>query len=199
MRILLISANTERTAILPLPLGPAFVAAACRRAGHETVLLNLMFERDPLAALRKDIEEFRPGAIGISVRNIDDQNMAAPRFLLPPVREAVATCRRLTGAPIVLGGAGYSIFPEAALRYLGADIGVRGEGEAVFPAVVERLARGENAYGLPSVYAAGRPAPAGWSRWPRCSPGVPFKAKSRQGHELAISPARSGQLFFNFA
>ena len=90
MRVLLISANTERTAILPLPLGPAFVAAACRRAGHETVLLNLMFERDPMAALQKDIEEFRPGAIGISVRNIDDQNMANPRFLLPAAREVVA-------------------------------------------------------------------------------------------------------------
>src|ERR1035441_2177322 len=64
MRVLLISANTERTAILPLPLGPAFVAAACRRAGHETALLNLMFERDPLAALRKDIEEFRLGSNG---------------------------------------------------------------------------------------------------------------------------------------
>ena len=163
MRVLLISANTERTNMLPLPLGPACVAAACQRAGHETFLLNLMFEGDAEVAVRHCIEDFRPGVIGVSVRNIDDQNMAAPRFLLPPVREAVATCRRLTGAPIVLGGAGYSIFPEAALRYLEADIGVRGEGEAVFPAVVERLARGENAYGLLSVYAAGRPAPAGWS------------------------------------
>ncbi|MGA9626059.1 MAG: hypothetical protein WBL65_20590 [Bryobacteraceae bacterium] len=38
MRVLLVSSNTERTAIIPLRLGPAFVAAACRRAGHETVL-----------------------------------------------------------------------------------------------------------------------------------------------------------------
>ena len=36
-------------------------------------------------------------------------------------------------------------------------------------------------------------------RRPRCLSGVLFKAKSRQGHELAISRARSGQLFFNFA
>jgi radical SAM superfamily enzyme YgiQ (UPF0313 family) len=159
MRVLLISANTERTAILPLPLGPAFVAAACRRAGHETVLLNLMFERDPLAALRKDIEEFRPGAIGISVRNIDDQNMANPRFLLPAAREVVADCRRMSTAPIVVGGPGYSMFPESALRFLQADMGIRGEGEAVFPELLERLESGTDPYGLPGVYLPDRPPP----------------------------------------
>jgi hypothetical protein len=72
--------------MIPFPLGLAFVAAACRRAGHETVLLDLMSEPDATAALQKRIEEFRPGAIGISVRNIDDQNRASPKFLLPAVR-----------------------------------------------------------------------------------------------------------------
>ena len=76
MKVLRVSANTERTAMLRLPLGPAFVAAACRRAGHEAVSRNLMFEHDPMAALQKCIEEFRPGAIGISVRNVDDQNVS---------------------------------------------------------------------------------------------------------------------------
>jgi len=105
MRVLLVSSNTERTAMVPLPLGLAFVAAACRRAGHETVLLDLMSEPDATAALQKRIEEFRPGAIGISVRNIDDQNMASPKFLLPAVRDVVGVCRRLCDAPINLGDA----------------------------------------------------------------------------------------------
>lgn len=157
MRVLLVSANTERTAILPLPLGPALVAAACRRAGHEAVLLNLMFERDPLATLQKCIEEFRPGVIGISVRNIDDQNMASPKFLLPAAREVVATCRRLSGAPIVVGGPGYSMFPESALQFLQADMGIRGEGEAVFPELLERLESRADPYGLPGVYLPDRP------------------------------------------
>jgi radical SAM superfamily enzyme YgiQ (UPF0313 family) len=160
MRVLLVSANTERTTIIPLPLGPAFVAAACRRAGHETVLLDLMSERDAILALQKRIEEFRPGVIGISVRNIDDQNMASPKFLLPAVREVVAVCRRLCDAPIVLGGPGYSMFPESVLRFLQADMGIRGEGEIVFPALLERLESGTDPYGLPGVYLPGHP-PAG--------------------------------------
>jgi len=158
VKVLLISANAERTNILPLPLGLACVAAACRRAGHETSLVNLMFEGDVESALRDSIGAFRPDVIGISVRNIDDQNMAFPRFLLPPVRDVVALCRSLCDGPIVLGGAGYSIFPESALRYLGADMGIRGEGEIVFPALLERLANGADVDDLPGLYLPGRPA-----------------------------------------
>ena len=87
MRVLLISANTERMNILPLPLGLAMVAAASRRAGHEVTLLNLMFEEDTEAAIGKRIGDFRPQVIGISVRNVDDQNMESPQFLLPPARQ----------------------------------------------------------------------------------------------------------------
>jgi hypothetical protein len=46
MRVLLIAANMEKMNILPLPLGPACVAAATRKAGHDVRLLNLMFEGD---------------------------------------------------------------------------------------------------------------------------------------------------------
>jgi radical SAM superfamily enzyme YgiQ (UPF0313 family) len=98
--------------------------------------------------------------IGISVRNIDDQNMASPKFLLPAVRDVVAVCRRLCDAPIILGGPGYSMFPESVLRFLQADMGIRGEGEIVFPALLERLESGSDPYGLPGVYLPGHP-PAG--------------------------------------
>ena len=159
MRVLLISANTERTNILPLPLGAAFVAAASRRAGHDVRLLNLMFEGDTKSAIQDCVAEFRPEVIGISVRNIDDQNMADPKFLLPPVREVVATCRTLSEAPIVIGGAGYSIFPASALRYLGADMGIQGEGEITFPVVLEHLAKGTSMRGLPDLYLPGQRPP----------------------------------------
>ena len=159
MRVLLISANTERMNILPLPLGLAMIAAASRRAGHEVMLLNLMFEEETEAAIVKGIEDCRPQVIGISVRNVDDQNMQSPQFLLPPAQKVVAVCRRSCDAPTVIGGAGYSIFPESALRYLGANMGIRGEGETTFPAVLERISRLESVSGLPGVYLPGQPPP----------------------------------------
>jgi radical SAM superfamily enzyme YgiQ (UPF0313 family) len=152
VRVLLISANTERINIPVLPLGLAQVAAATEQAGHEVSLLNLMLEEDAGGAVERAIHASRPGVIGISVRNIDDQNMQAPRFLLDPVRQVVRACRtRCADVPIIVGGAGYSIFPEAALAWLGADAGVCGEGEAVFPALVSRVERGEEVRELPGV------------------------------------------------
>lgn len=158
MNILLISANMETMNMPPLPLGLASVAAAIRRAGHDTVLINLMFEEDTNRAIRSSLEDFRPHVIGVSVRNIDDQNMEHTRFFLAPVREVVAICKNMCRAPVILGGAGYSIFPESALGYLGADMGIQGEGEAVFPALVERIARGAQVSDIPGVYLPGRPA-----------------------------------------
>ena len=142
MRLLLISANTETISMPTLPLGLASVAAATRKAGHEVVLLNLMFEADPELSIRNSVQDFDPQVIGISVRNIDDQNMPQPRFLLSPVKDVIATCRSISDAPIVVGGAGYSIFPESALHYLGAGVGIQGEGEVVFPLLLDRIGQG---------------------------------------------------------
>ena len=155
MNVLLVSANTERINLATLPYGLALVAASVRAAGHTVAMLDLLREADPLAAVARDVRTFRPDAIGISVRNIDDQCMEHPRFLLEQVAGAVAACRACSPAPIVLGGAGYSIFPGAALAYLGADFGVCGEGEAVFPALLSRLVAGDDPADLPGIYTAG--------------------------------------------
>jgi radical SAM superfamily enzyme YgiQ (UPF0313 family) len=155
MRVLLISANTEKINMPTLPLGLASVATTTRKAGHDVAMADLMVEKDMRSVLKEAIEGFRPEIIGISVRNIDDQNMENPRFLLDPVKEIVSGCQSLSEATIVLGGAGYSIFPESALSFLGADMGIQGEGEVVFPDLIERLERGASLSGLPGLYLPG--------------------------------------------
>ena len=137
--------------MLTWPLGLACVAAATQKAGHEVKLLDLMEANDPNATLAEAIHEFNPDVIGISVRNIDDQSMENTQFLLDDVREAVAVCRSLSKAPIVLGGAGYSIFPESSLEYLGADMGIQGEGEKSFIELTEADRRG------PGLFRRARP------------------------------------------
>ena len=47
MRVLLISANTERINMPAPPLGLGLVAAATRRAGHEVTFLDLLSEAEP--------------------------------------------------------------------------------------------------------------------------------------------------------
>jgi hypothetical protein len=64
------------------------------------------------------------------VSNIDDQSMQNRQFLLDAVKEVVDDCRSFSGAPIVPGGAGFSIFPGSVQACLGADMGIQGEGKA---------------------------------------------------------------------
>ncbi len=156
MNILLVSANTERINMPTMPLGLGLVAASTRRAGHRVHFLDLMFQPDPLLALRDAIGSSAPEVIGISVRNIDDQNRQAPRFLLEQVRPIVDECRRRSGARVVLGGAGFSMFPVSALALLGADYGIQGPGEIPFARLLEHLERGQDPSPIAGVVAAGR-------------------------------------------
>jgi radical SAM superfamily enzyme YgiQ (UPF0313 family) len=155
MRVLLISANTERINLPTFPLGLACVAQATLDRGHEVEWLDLMAERNPEAAVKRRMETFQPQIIGISVRNIDDQDMADPRFLLEQARDVVKLCKSVSEAPIVLGGAGYSLFPESSLEYLRADMGIQGEGERAFPLLIESLEGSRSLSGLAGLYVRG--------------------------------------------
>jgi radical SAM superfamily enzyme YgiQ (UPF0313 family) len=155
MRVLLISANKEDVNMVALPLGLALVGSFLEKQGHEVQMVDLMRAEDVRGPVEEALRRFGPEAIGISVRNIDDQNMAAPRFLLDQVKPVIGVCREASEAPIFLGGAGYSIFPEAVLEYLGADYGIQGEGEWAAARLLEYLAVGQVPKGLPGLYVRG--------------------------------------------
>lgn len=115
-------------------------------------MLDLMGAEDTFSLLRDVIERFRPSVVGIGIRNIDDQNMLNPGFFLEEDNKVVKMVSRLSDAPVVLGGAGFSIFPDAVLRYTGADMGIEGEGEETFRMLLERLERTASPDGLPGLH-----------------------------------------------
>jgi radical SAM superfamily enzyme YgiQ (UPF0313 family) len=156
MKVLLISANREDINMLTLPMGMACVAAAVKQAGHDVRFLDLLSVKDIPAAVQEAIRLSQPGAIGVSVRNIDDQSMDQCRFLLDQAKEVVRMCREFSASPIVLGGAGYSIFPESALEYLEADMGIQGEGEAAFPMLLKRIEQKTELAGVPGLHLPGK-------------------------------------------
>jgi len=113
-----------------------------------------MAEPEALKTLAERIQKVQPDIIGISVRNIDDQVSFQPRFLLDPVKAIISTCRQNSKAKIVLGGAGYSIFPKQALSYLDADMGIQGEGEQSFITLLDRLKNDDDLSNIPGLYHA---------------------------------------------
>ena len=128
MRLLFISTNRCRLVFLPLPLGLAAVVAAVGEA-HEVRVLDFMFAEDPLAQVDRAVAELRPELIGISVRNIDNQDSRLPEIYFPEVKDLVQHLQGISPAPVVLGGAGFSVAPLEFMEFTGADFGMVGEGE----------------------------------------------------------------------
>jgi radical SAM superfamily enzyme YgiQ (UPF0313 family) len=81
------------------------------------------------AALLASCRDFRPEVVGLSIRNVDSAETSTPEGFIPDLERIVALLRQNSDARLVLGGPGFSIFPQALMRRLGADYGVAGEGE----------------------------------------------------------------------
>jgi radical SAM superfamily enzyme YgiQ (UPF0313 family) len=156
MRVLFISANREDINMPTLPMGLGCVAAATQKEGHQVQFVDLLTTDNIRALVDQTIDEFAPQVIGISIRNIDDQVMDATQFMLDQAKEAVALCRKRSSAPIVLGGAGYSIFPQSALEYVAADMGIQGEGEAAFTVLLKCIEQQIDLSTVPGLYLPGR-------------------------------------------
>ena len=156
MRVLFISANREDINMPTLPMGLGCVAAATQKANHDVLFVDLLTTSDIRPLIAKTIDEFAPQVIGISVRNIDDQVMKSTRFMLDQAKEVVSLCKKLSNAPLVLGGAGYSMFPQSALEYLGADMGIQGEGEVAFPVLLKHIEQQTDLSGVPGLYLRGQ-------------------------------------------
>lgn len=139
MRVMLVYSNRARILEPAPPIGLSYVATATRRAGHEVHFVDLMVSRDPLGELNHSLENFRPEVVGISVRNID--NVVAQRTVwhLDEVSEIISAIRNRSKAKIVLGGPAVSILGAAALKRLGADFVIVGEGEIAFPRLLDAL------------------------------------------------------------
>ncbi len=140
------------------PLGIELVAEAMRRRGIACSILDLSRETGA-AAVARAVRNSRPAVVGISVRNLDDCYYASRAFLLPPVRSIVRAVKTATDAPVVIGGVGFSIAPEATLEYLGADYGIRGDGEESFPRLCKMVIAGKTPAGIDGLVRPGEPAP----------------------------------------
>ena len=139
--ILLVNTNVARPPVSPV--GLEYVGESLIEAGILVQVLDFSFEADWKASLRRELRSDVPLAVALSVRNTDDCSFVSRKSFLPWIDEVVAEVKRLTGAPVYLGGAGFSTMPEAVLMATHADGGVEGDGEEALLALTESLTKGE--------------------------------------------------------
>lgn len=143
MKVLLIGANIASTPYYVYPLGLSMVATALRKAGHIVTQFDFLRNDMSLEALVNELKSFKPGIIGISMRNIDNVNLMNEQRYIDAVKDIVKNIRCVTNSPVVLGGSAFSIMPETILREVGADCGIIGEGESLMLELVNKAALGK--------------------------------------------------------
>lgn len=151
MNILIVATNRYGSPVPVMPVGACMVADAAEKAGHRVRVLDLMFEQNPRHALESELDTSNPDFVGLSVRNIDNNDMQNPVAFFKNLKLLVDTIRSKTPAPVVLGGAAVSVMPEELLRYTGADWAVLGDGEVVFPKLLIAFSQGEISDKIPGV------------------------------------------------
>ena len=142
MRVLLVSANTEKIPDPVYPIGAAYVGSAARQAGHDVRGVDLCFADDRRAIVVDAIREHRPEAVGISLRNLDNSAYPENTSYIDDYAALVSWIRESTDAPVILGGAGFTVMPTTIAETLHADYGVVGEGERAFPWLLGELEAG---------------------------------------------------------
>lgn len=152
MNVLILSANTFPFS----PSGPAYVAGAALREGHNVEVFDCLFVKKPVQELEKVLARFTPDVVGISIRTVTGRivdktaEFGATHFdarIL--VKELVDTIKRVSDAAIVLGGPGFNYFGPQWLDYLALDYGIRGEAEFSFPQYLKKLEAHEDITDVP--------------------------------------------------
>ena len=147
--VLLINTNVVRPPVSPV--GLEYVAESLAEAGVPLQILDLPFETDWQVSLKKTLSTGEPLLVGISVRNTDDCSFLSGLSFLPWLSEVVNEVRKLTAAPVFLGGVGFSTLPETVLRTVQADGGIAGDGEEALLTLVNSLAKGEDYHHVPNL------------------------------------------------
>ena len=118
------------------------IASALAGAGHEVRQFDFLEQNSSFDALTQEIRGFGPQLIGISVRNIDNVNLMNEQYYIGIVKDIVTRAKEVSGAKVILGGAGFSLIPDLILLETGADYGIIGEGESLVVRFAEDAARG---------------------------------------------------------
>lgn len=138
---LIISANQVVTPYPVYPLGAAYVVGALKSHGHQVRHFDMLGDGG-MAALAALLEGQDFDLVGISIRNLDTVDSAAPDEYLDHIVKVVALVRERLKTTIVVGGPAFSIMPENLMALLGADYGVVGEGEQVMSWLAAEVAAG---------------------------------------------------------
>ena len=152
-RVLLVNTNSEKVPYPVPPVGLCLVANSIKQA-YDVQIYDCMFEER--IRLVNIINDYRPDYIGLSIRNIDNLEIENPICYVDLIADRfIKKIKKNTSVPIILGGSGFSIFPEILMKTLDADYGVIGEGEEAFLKLLDSLDKGKDVSMITGIIVKG--------------------------------------------
>ncbi|HEY1405374.1 MAG TPA: cobalamin-dependent protein, partial [Spirochaetota bacterium] len=142
-RIALISVNQYKVPYPVYPIGLSYLASFLRENGDWDVRIIDLNISD-IAAGMEILRAFNPSFVGLSLRNVDDVNFYNQENFIFAYRNLISEIRTRMDAVIILGGAGFSLYPEHLFEFLKPDYALKGEGEESLCELVSVLKKGEN-------------------------------------------------------
>jgi radical SAM superfamily enzyme YgiQ (UPF0313 family) len=151
MKIAFVSGNREKLPDAAIPLGILSVMASVPDR-HETELVDLCFEDEPLETLTQRLQRIRPELIALGMRNIQNSDYSGSSAVVDYYAELIDVIRASSQAPIVIGGSGFSVMPSELMARLRPDYGISGEAEQAFPALLDALEKGAGFEDVPCLH-----------------------------------------------
>lgn len=148
--VTLVNPNRIHPAITPYALD--ILTTALEHAGFEVHVVDICFRREEWQeVLREYFVDHHPLLVGVTVRNTDTIYPQEQKVFIGEHREVFEAIRRLTPAPIVAGGVGFSSMPFALVDYFGIEFGVKGPGEITICQLARTLAAGGSPDSVPGL------------------------------------------------
>jgi radical SAM superfamily enzyme YgiQ (UPF0313 family) len=136
-KVLLINSNTE---VLPYPVAPLGLSLVANSLAGTYQVKVIDFAFSSTSYLLKDIKNYKPDYIGVSIRNIDNVTMRKSKWYIEELKQLIIDPIKVTfEGPVIIGGSGFSIAPVEILNYLNVDYGIIGEAENIFCDLLKEL------------------------------------------------------------
>lgn len=146
--VTLVNPNFVQPGITPYALD--ILSSHLEAAGFEVEVVDLTFRAGDWR-LAEYFATRDPLLVGVTIRNAGSVQPQEQRVFLPDHLQVIDAIRELTRAPIVLGGAGFSSMPYAALEYFAVPYGVKGPGERILCDLADALASGRAPEQVPGL------------------------------------------------
>jgi radical SAM superfamily enzyme YgiQ (UPF0313 family) len=141
-KLLLVSANKFAIPYPVYPIGLSYLNSYLSSRLPDFDIRIFDFNLNSDIDFAQFLRDFQPDYTGVSLRNVDDVNFYNKEYFILGYKEIIEQVKQETKTRLIIGGSGFSIYPELLFRIFEPEFGIYGEGEESFYQLICNLEKG---------------------------------------------------------